>query len=424
MSSPYYSMGDLSIPSDKAEQFSSLFSLLTENLDITKDQYDLAVESYMAVGRQLSKEGSPLAMYNPEIRPQGSFLVGTMVRPLLEEDDLDVDLICELFGKEYSWTQKDVKDAIGLQLRRGAYYAEEGKLKEGRRCWTIYFDGSPNEELSNFHLDILPAVNSNRVQMMSNKSLASNESMPSVEAVEISITDRMRSDYEEENNHQLWLKSNPLGYAEWFFRRAALDEADLGRLRKGIQQIPLHSSQKLPLQKVIQILKRHRDIQFQGDEDKPISIIITTLAAKAYRQEEELTEALFNIVNSMGEYVEERENEDGVLVKWIGNPINEEENFADKWLENPRKEQNFYSWLDQIKNSLKGLLGLQGLDRIQKSMGIYFGEREVNQTFSQLGRKQLQEREDGKLKAERGTGRLGAKQGDRVKPHNFYGKEA
>ena len=43
---------------------------------------------------------------------------------------------------------------------------------------------------------------------------------------------------------------------------------------------------KTPLQQGIQILKRHRDIMFVEDpDDKPISIIITTLAAHAYNNE-------------------------------------------------------------------------------------------------------------------------------------------
>lgn len=42
---------------------------------------------------------------------------------------------------------------------------------------------------------------------------------------------------------------------------------------------------RTPLQRAIQIMKRHRDMRFNGhrDEDhKPISMIITTLAAKLY----------------------------------------------------------------------------------------------------------------------------------------------
>ena len=50
---------------------------------------------------------------------------------------------------------------------------------------------------------------------------------------------------------------------------------------------------RTPLQRTIQILKRHRDVRFKDNcEFAPISMIITTLAAQAYQGEEDLYEAL------------------------------------------------------------------------------------------------------------------------------------
>ena len=49
---------------------------------------------------------------------------------------------------------------------------------------------------------------------------------------------------------------------------------------------------KTPLQRVVQILKRHRDIKFADDNsgNKPISIIITTIAGRLYEEEDKLAE--------------------------------------------------------------------------------------------------------------------------------------
>lgn len=84
------------------------------------------------------------------------------------------------------------------------------------------------------------------------------------------------------------------------------------------------------------ILKRHRDIMFKGDsEHKPISVIITTLAAKAYKGTKDLKETLDDIVFGM-----EREidcNEKCIVL----NPINPNENFADKWENEPIKKEVF-----------------------------------------------------------------------------------
>ncbi len=104
---------------------------------------------------------------------------------------------------------------------------------------------------------------------------------------------------------------------------------------------------KTPLQSSVQLLKRHRDTMFEGNEEsKPISVIITTLAARAYRGEGNLLSALSNILNSMEEYIQPN-------VPIVPNPVNPEEDFADKWYseENAhlKLQDNFYRWLVQAK---------------------------------------------------------------------------
>ena len=64
---------------------------LGQQLDISESQYNEAVKSYEAVGEWLSKEGSPLYPYNPRILPQGSFMLGTIIKPINDEDDIDIE---------------------------------------------------------------------------------------------------------------------------------------------------------------------------------------------------------------------------------------------------------------------------------------------------------------------------------------------
>ena len=73
---------------EQKEQFSEILETLGETLDITKTQYEAAVSSYGAVGDWLAKPESSLAPYTPIIRPQGSFMLGTMIKPICDEDDL------------------------------------------------------------------------------------------------------------------------------------------------------------------------------------------------------------------------------------------------------------------------------------------------------------------------------------------------
>lgn len=110
-----------------------------------------------------------------------------------------------------------------------------------------------------------------------------------------------------------------------------------------IDQVPLYQI-KTPLQRTVQLLKRHRDVMYdklpQNRKDNaPISIIITTLAALAYNNEANIFDALNNIVSKMENYIEK----DGETYK-ILNPVMSEENFADKWNTEPAKAQEFFCW--------------------------------------------------------------------------------
>ena len=94
----------------------------------------------------------------------------------------------------------------------------------------------------------------------------------------------------------------------------------------------------------------------ERSEDKPISIIITTLAAHAYRQEVTISDALYGILGRMDKYIQ---NRGGIL--WISNPTDPMENFADRWVKYPERMYAFYEWLDQIRKDFSA--AAQALNR-------------------------------------------------------------
>ena len=128
---------------EKEKELNEVLEELAKNLDIT-DTEDAAIrESYNAVGEFLAKEGTLLDKYEVEIFPQGSFNLGTIIRPVKEGDDLDIDLVCELKSKEPNWTQYDVKQQVGNRLKESKRY-KNLLDEEGRRCWTLlYRDDAP-----------------------------------------------------------------------------------------------------------------------------------------------------------------------------------------------------------------------------------------------------------------------------------------
>ncbi len=392
---------------------------LTTNLDITDTEEEWIRQSYKAVGEWLSASNSILNKFEVEIRPQGSFNLGTIIRPTNDDDDIDIDLVCELKGKEKSWTQENVKDIVGNRIKESETY-KKMLDEEGRRCWTLLY--RKESERGSYHMDILPCVinkgYSEVIREMYRNPIFENYKW---DKVAIRITDKEREDFKTSTDVSEWLKSNPFGYARWFAERARQSSKIKIFANEGVKPLPTKSRSKLPLQKVVQILKRHRDIYFGGKEDKPISIIITTLAARAYNGEEDLATALVNVVKNFDKAIrEEYSQEYGRNIKVISNPVNPEENFADKWPENPNKERMFYEWVKQLSVDILSL-GNQSMIQLGKSFIKLFGK---------AGEKVIQDnayrlrnvRESGNLKMASSTGILSTTGNIAVAAaHSFYG---
>lgn len=404
------------LTTEEHKQFNEIFENLGASLDVPESRYDELVSSYQAVGKFLGDESSPLAPYKPEIQPQGSFLLGTMITPVNENDDLDIDLVCELMEKHPDWTAENLKAKVGERLKVSERYK---KLldEEGRRCWTLLYRKNSENASDKYHLDILPCVNNEKTRL---REQYFSVSVGQVDKLALRITDRELSNYKYETDSSKWLKSNPFGYAKWFEDRCSVltrrtvlfSEAKVGN-------VPAYKEKKSPLQRVVQILKRHRDLMFNGDENKPISIIITTLAARAYNKETDVLDALVNVVNSMERYIE-REPNTGLCI--VRNPVNPDENFADKWVETPQKRLNFFAWLKQVKQDVEQIIEKRGgLQLIAESMNKPFGRDVVQRTFSAIADNQRKNRDNNVLRATI-TGALGTV-GTVVKAHTFHGDE-
>lgn len=404
---------------EEKKQFSEILETLGETLDITESQYKAAVSSYGAVGEWLAKPESSLAPYKPVIRPQGSFMLGTMIKPVCEDDDLDIDLVCELTGKNPQWAQYHLKQAVGNRLKANETY-KNMLDEEGRRCWTLMYSDS-----ANYHMDILPSLVCSGYDTVLEKAFSATVLDENYGSLAIRITDNKQSNYYTDTVAENWMKSNPFGYGRWFF-----NAADVSTLRKSVMlseavsPVPKYSKNKLPLQRVVQILKRHRDMMFNGDEHKPISIIITTLASRAYSKETSIIDALTNVVANMRNHIESHyDSNTGRMVKWIPNPVNPEENFADKWVEHPQREKNFYKWLEQVESDIQAIVQKRGLQYIAEAMKKPFGEQVVTKTFSTLGDRNRNLRESGVLKMSAGTGILSSVGSITTAAHNFHGND-
>ena len=264
--------------------------------------------------------------------------------------------MCELSIPRYLTEPKTVKVMVGDRLREHKTYL--GLLDdEGRRCWTLEYAEQDN---IGFHMDILPCVPDSKV------------GRPTA----IAITDRQGRTYD-------WLPSDPRGFAEWFSGRyraafarvAASQKESIARqeaaVYASIDDVP-DQLVRTSLQRSIQILKRHRDVMFSNSDYGPISLIITTLAGHLYQGELDIYAALAGIVSQLDAHAVLivgllptgslagsqliRRKPDGTW--YIGNPVNQDENFADRWHEDGHaRARAFFRWVAKLKEDLVDILG-------------------------------------------------------------------
>lgn len=360
---------------DIRDEYNQLLKKISDELDIAPSKYQQAVDRYEAVGRVLEKGDYEEATAEPSIYTQGSFRLGTVVRPLKEgqESDYDIDLVCELQIDKKGATSRSIKTMVGDRLKSHGMY--QNMLEdEGRRCWTLKYSEADGV---GFHLDVLPSL-PEEVALKQNLLAAGVLSQLADQAIAIT--------HKNGDNTYEWGPSNPGGYADWFYdrmrlafhaveykQRKQLFESN-SKIFASVDAVP-DPLIKTPLQRAIQILKRHRDRRFAmhgWEKEKPISIIITTLSALLYQQESDVLTTLENIINGLVQYAgllttEFKLDESLASLKiisrradgtWhIPNPVNPEENFADRWHEDGhRRAKAFFQWVTWAHQDLIELL--------------------------------------------------------------------
>lgn len=390
-------------------QLGDILTELAQAVDLTEAQYQLAIQKYNTVAGFLAAEYTTLSAYKPQIKVQGGFRIGVPVRPINEESEFDVDLTCLLQAKLPN-VQSVLRKHIGDRLCQDERYKK--MLKEKRRCWRLVY-----AESSRFHLDIVTAIPDD-FQWLLDQQVSRKYAEHA-----INITDNEHHSYREFTVS--FPKSNTEGYALWFLD---IMKIEAERIRKDLQiQMKLSSIEQVPeykvrtpLQRGVQLMKRHRDIMFEGKEECPISIIITTLAARAYQyvltnnSSTLFYEVLVRMAEAMPRFIENRNG-----IKWIPNPVNPKENFADKWELNKKKERDFYDWHSAFIATLQSERIQKGLIELGNHFKASFGSRAVNEALNNIGNNTMLLRQSGQLRTS-ATGIIGSV-GTLVKDHLFDG---
>lgn len=374
---------------DNLHVISRLLNATVEELDISPQQYELAVRRYKDLGQWLVDQ----EIGDPDVYPQGSFQLGTVLRPVWD-GDFDIDLVFLRFLAKESITQDKLRAQAGLLL--GAYIDERGAsngnpaLTERGRCWELTYPGD------RFHMDVLPVIPD-----------------PDGDNTSVLLSDR---------NMFQWQHSNPIGYANWFW--ASIGEAAVigraqqlaAKLQRDVEDVPRWLV-RTTLQSVVQLLKLHRDIYFRDNpHDKPASILITTLATRAYSGASDLFEAFRKVARDLQSYVERRND-----TWWVPNPAHGEENFADKWNTNPIRKKRFDEWVQTLIADTDWWAGSNGIDEAVRILGDALGPAPVQAGAKRVGASLSALTTAGSLGVI-SQGSLAPDSGTRIRPHSFYGQ--
>ncbi len=328
---------------ERSRDLDRLIEAAIQSFDIPEHLYKLAVRRYEAAGRWLTARAELRGMTR-EVYPQGSFRLGTVVRPLGDQAQYDIDMVDRRDVDKNSISQAKLKADVGDDLKAYLATSPEGQpyLEDGKRCWTLLYRSDP------FHMDVLPAIPD-----------------PDGSTNSILLTDR---------DVRVWQYSNPIDYAEWFHQTMAeeftrLRELRLAEMAAGdVEDVPDWTI-KTTLQRCVQALKRHRDLRFlHREKQKPASIIISTLAARSYRGGGSLYDVLADVTKRMHTFIECREG-----VWWVPNPVQPEENFADRWRERPQLADAFFEWMEHARADFIAIGSEPGLDKaigaLSRSLG-------------------------------------------------------
>lgn len=352
---------------------------IAEAIDIPEHMEQIARDRYQSLGAWLDRAESTIKKFDPDISPQGSFLLGTVIRPVGDADEFDIDLVCKLKGTKFEFSMASLKETVGAEIKSYAQaHGLENEPEDGRRCWTLEY----SDDVS-FHMDILPALpdeTAYRILMEDGQhlELAANQD---IREQALAITDKTDPKYQIIFDD--WPVTNPKGFALWFQsrqakivfeRKSALVETEL--VFASVDDVPDYKV-KTPLQRAIQLLKRHRDTMFVGDDEKPISIIITTLSAQAYNGEETISGALRSILKNVHLFIGEGADDE----KLVLNPVNPNENFADKWTENPAKKRKFFEWLEKARNDFGLYLTANAYSQIPVGLQSALSEGTIKKIF-------------------------------------------
>jgi hypothetical protein len=368
---------------------SHILNQLCVNIQLSPDQLTRATESYGAVTTWLAAPESAVSCHAPLLYPQGSLALDTTVRPIYQ-NEFDLDVVCRLdMGQDC--TPEEVYELVWDRLAQSGVY--EPILERMPRCIRLNY-----AESSQFHLDVVPAI-ADRVKR----------------GTHIRIADGPEDDME-------WKTSNPKGFFAWFESRKVVLMERHAKAEIEPLHPPLPAEQKAVLTKVVQVLKRWRDVKWKKEPKLATpSIILTYLAADHYAGQESLADAVMAILVGIEDFIESGQRS-------IIHPANKTEPaevISEKWLNEPETYDAFAMAIGDLRRDWSELLYSKRGNSLYETLNTMFGEpmkRAIKEASEPIARA----RANGSLLLDKSTGHLlttvpAAFPATKVRPNTFYG---
>jgi Second Messenger Oligonucleotide or Dinucleotide Synthetase domain len=321
---------------NKAVQADDLLERAARELQLDKTRYDRMVSAYNTIKDWIEADEKFFKPYHYDVYPHGSVRILTTVKPI-GRNEFDLDIAVHLLPGLKRHTPEKIYRELKRRLEEHDLYKK--MLEPKNRCLRLNYAGD-------FHLDILPGVQESESDQ--NRLL---------------VPDRELGD---------WVSSNPRGYADWFLRRANMVE--MGLLEKSMRAEALPADDydfKKPLQRAVQLIKRDRDIYFEKNYTnyKTSSIVLTTLAGQLYSGQDSIFDSIDHIISTVVQKMTYSYGRFKVL-----NPVNAQEDFTDKWEQEPDYYDAFRAFVQHLHQQWQTLKQGQGVLNEHAILNDLFGK--------------------------------------------------
>ena len=393
---------------DGLRQSDELIVNVAQRLQLTKTEHDNNRDRYEALAEFIDAEGSVLHDTVVDIFPSGSNAIDAAIRGLVKEDAPDVDAVIVLNLPTHTSPKQAlelVREAITRSDEKTATY-RNCIVEQHSRCITVVYSDESK-------VDLMPVI-----------KLSDDKYAPIMQLFHYDDDDYRPVIYTK--------KVSPIGFKNavkeavevekdtWLYENVtkSMHLADTLILEKAeVADFPEQKQfeEKSPRIVVLQLLKRFRDIRFQGRKGrrKPPSVVLAAMAIDAsFGSSRSLIDEMVHVAKHMRREIEIA----GSNRLDIRNPGYNDDVFTDRWPEPDTDDQVL--WYNDLNVLISELIALKDTESPSKQAEILerlFGQKVANHAVELLAKKVEHSRKNRKLAiSSTGASIMSAKEGPRT----------